>query len=159
MSLIDLPTARAHLRVEDDYPEEQVALYLAAAEQTAAEFLNRRVFVDDSALGAAVGAVPAALTSASAAHTAAIDAAPLIEDCAVRDEALRHAARAFVAARTAARETYDGIVVNDAIKAAILLMLGHLFENRQDNVTGTIVSELPLSARSLLMPFRVGWGV
>jgi len=51
------------------------------------------------------------------------------------------------------------IVANDSIRAATLLILGHLYANREDVVTGTIATELPRSSRSLLMPYRVGMGV
>lgn len=42
-----------------------------------------------------------------------------------------------------------------AIKAAILLMVGHLYANRETVVTGTIATQLPLSVKSLLEPYRV----
>lgn len=55
----------------------------------------------------------------------------------------------------------DPMVVNDAIKAAILLILGHLWRNREDVVTGqgAAAVQLPLGARTLLFPHRVGLGV
>lgn len=40
-------------------------------------------------------------------------------------------------------------------KAAILLLLGHLYENREAVVVGTIVSKLPLAYESLLLMDRV----
>lgn len=52
----------------------------------------------------------------------------------------------------------DPMVVNDAIKAAILLLTGHLFRNREA-VTGESVNELPLGVHALLWPHRVGLGV
>lgn len=54
----------------------------------------------------------------------------------------------------------DPMVVNDAIKAAILLTLGHLWSNREDVVSGPSAAavELPMGARSLLWPHRVGLG-
>lgn len=51
----------------------------------------------------------------------------------------------------------DPMVVNDAIKAAILLLTGHLFRNREA-VTGESVNELPLGVHALLWPHRVGLG-
>lgn len=51
------------------------------------------------------------------------------------------------------------IVLNPSVRAACLLILGSLFENREDVVIGTISSELPLGSRSLLTPYRVGWGI
>lgn len=52
----------------------------------------------------------------------------------------------------------DPIVVNDAIRAAVLLMAGHLYRNREA-VTEGAMHEMPLGARSLLWPHRVGLGV
>ncbi|QIL69568.1 phage gp6-like head-tail connector protein [Diaphorobacter sp. HDW4B] len=47
------------------------------------------------------------------------------------------------------------LVVNYAIKAAILLTLGHLYANREDVVAGQTVAQLPFGARSLLRPHRI----
>lgn len=52
----------------------------------------------------------------------------------------------------------DPMVVNDSIRAAILLILGHLYANRED-VGLQQAYELPMGARSLLWPYRVGLGV
>lgn len=52
----------------------------------------------------------------------------------------------------------DPIVVNDAIRAAVLLLAGHLFRNREA-VTEDAMNEMPMGARSLLWPHRVGLGV
>ena len=52
----------------------------------------------------------------------------------------------------------DPMVVNDAIKAAILLLVGHLFRNREE-VTGESLTQLPMGVHSLLWPHRVGLGV
>lgn len=51
------------------------------------------------------------------------------------------------------------MVVNSLVRAAILLILGHLHANREDVVVGTIATELPQGSRSLLAPYRVGMGV
>lgn len=51
------------------------------------------------------------------------------------------------------------IVINASIKAAVLLTLGHLYTNREGNVTGSIVSELKEPSKALLMPFRINMGV
>jgi uncharacterized phiE125 gp8 family phage protein len=45
------------------------------------------------------------------------------------------------------------------IKQAILLLIGHWFENREGVVTGTITAELPLAVEALLANYRVyGFG-
>jgi len=51
------------------------------------------------------------------------------------------------------------MVINPAIFGAILLIAGHLNENREENVTGTIVAELKFGARALLRPHRIVPGV
>lgn len=41
------------------------------------------------------------------------------------------------------------------IKAAILLTIGTLYENRENFVVGTVVNKLPFAAEQLLRPYRV----
>nr|DAH83225.1 MAG TPA: head tail connector [Caudoviricetes sp.] len=53
----------------------------------------------------------------------------------------------------------DPILLNDSIRAAVLLILGHLYANREDSVVGLTAIALPMGSRSLLQPFRVGVGV
>jgi hypothetical protein len=158
VSIIDLAVAKGHLRIEDDYPDSQVQGKLDAAERMAAEFLNRRIFADDVELAAAIASVPAGLVSAGAAYQTALTAADSIEDQVARCAAQGYALRTYRDAQTAAFETYAGIVLNPQIEAAILLTLGHLFENRQDVQQGT-VQQMPIGAEQLLFPFRVGLGV
>jgi uncharacterized phiE125 gp8 family phage protein len=45
------------------------------------------------------------------------------------------------------------------IISAILLVIGHLYENRQQNVIGLTVNELPLGVYHLLQPYRLNIGV
>jgi uncharacterized phiE125 gp8 family phage protein len=42
-----------------------------------------------------------------------------------------------------------------SVKAAILLIVGHLYENREDVVVGRQVNDLPKGARYLLDPYRL----
>ncbi|MOA19263.1 hypothetical protein D3C78_1396320 [compost metagenome] len=46
------------------------------------------------------------------------------------------------------------MVASYAIKAAILLICGHLFANREDVVTGLQSYSLPMGSRDLLRPHR-----
>lgn len=52
----------------------------------------------------------------------------------------------------------DPMVVTDSVRAAVLLLAGHLFRNREQ-VTADSVNELPMGAHALLWPYRVGLGV
>ncbi|HWT21643.1 MAG TPA: head-tail connector protein [Variovorax sp.] len=152
MSIVALTTAKAHLRLESEYPDEQVQGKLDAAERLAAEFLNRRIYQNDAALTAAIATVPDALVAAGAAYRAALTAAEAIDDCVAERAAKDYALRAYRDAQTLACETYAGIVINQQIEAAILLTLGHLFENRQGS------QQLPDDAVAMLFYFRVGLG-
>lgn len=56
----------------------------------------------------------------------------------------------------------DPMVITGAITAAILLIAGHLYYNREDVVTGTSSTSavaLPLGSQYLLQPYRKGLGV
>jgi hypothetical protein len=159
MSLIDLPTAKAHLRVASDYPDAQVSVYLSAAESMAAQFLNRNIYADQTALDAAVAAVPAALIAAGVAYEAAIEAAADIVDTVAQAAAVEYAEGVYAAAQDSARRARAGIVIDDMIRAGALLILGHLFANREDTIVGTIVEALPQGSRAVLMPYRVSMGV
>ena len=68
-------------------------------------------------------------------------------------------AKALADAYDVADSIAYGMVLNPAIQAACLLKLGHLFANREDVVTGTIATELPLASQHLLMPYRIRMGV
>ncbi len=54
-----------------------------------------------------------------------------------------------------ATEGYNAETIPPAIKAAILLLLGTLYDNESDNIVGRSVSELSLTAEKLLAPWRV----
>ncbi|WP_018435350.1 head-tail connector protein [Paraburkholderia atlantica] len=67
----------------------------------------------------------------------------------------------MTAAVTAGTAGDDPIVITDSIRSAILLILGKLYSNREDVVTGTgrTVQKLPDGSQYLLQPYRVGMGV
>jgi hypothetical protein len=50
---------------------------------------------------------------------------------------------------------YTETSIPPAIKAAILLILGTLYDNESDNIIGRSVSEISLTAEKLLLPWRV----
>jgi uncharacterized phiE125 gp8 family phage protein len=53
---------------------------------------------------------------------------------------------------------YGGLeLVPNRIRQAMLLLIGHWYENREDVVIGTIATQVPMSVQSLLFPLRV-WG-
>lgn len=113
MNAIPTDVAMQHVRAEE-YDREHVELLLAAAEDSAAQFMNRRFYGDAETMADAV---------------------------------------------LAGEAGNDPILINPSVKAACLLILGHLYANREAVVVGASTNELPLGSRSLLTPYRVGWGV
>lgn len=158
MSLVDLPTAKAHVR-DEEATDLQVTPYLNAAELSAVNFLNRKVYATQNELDMAIAAVPAALLTAGTTYEAAILAADAITDQVASAAAAQYATGVYALAQDDARATRSGMVVNDAVKAAILLIFGSLYENRQDVVAGVTVAQIPMGSQYLLQPYRVAMGV
>lgn len=156
MTVVSLDTARNHLRESPDCPEEQVRPYLEAAEDAAAQYLNRNIYATAQALNEALQALPAVQTTVRVNYETAKTAAAAIQNLDDRRDALDIAAAVFASARAASKRTLNGIVTNPSIEAAILLTLGHLHANREDVVLAVSAAQLPLGARSLLRPYRLG---
>lgn len=153
MSLVTLAAAKLHLRVEGGNEDTLIQVLVNAAELSAAKFMARNVYADQSALTAAVADVAAALASASAAYEVATTAANLITNDVERTFALEAAEAAYTNAGTLARMTQAGIVINDAIVSSVLLTVGHLYLNREGVVDRALV-ELPMGVQYLLQPFK-----
>lgn len=153
--LTTLENAKLHLRVDGTDEDALIGLYINAAEQSAVSLLDRGVYVDGTALGAAKAAAPGGLESASAAYDAAIEAAQAMTDDALQAAATQAAEDAYLRAQVAYRQTMDGMVVNDAIKSSVLLIVGHLYAHREDVVAGVSVAKLPNGAEWLLAPYKV----
>jgi hypothetical protein len=157
--LLTLTTAKAHLRVTHDSEDAIITLYLLAAEQTAVSHLDRKVYSGRAALAAAVAAAPDAFAAAVQAYDAAFDAAGMLTTDEEAKEFLRVAELTFSRAQIEARQIHDGILMNEAIAAAVLLTLGTLFAAREDVVIGLSVAQLPNGASMLLQPYRAGLGI
>jgi hypothetical protein len=158
MSAIAIDVAMHHLRAE---PEDQVLVQaqLDASEEAAMQFLNRRFYLDQVALDEARAGVSQAMLEAKEANAAAMGAAETEQDHTLRCRLLEHARQSLAEAYDQADAVAYGMVLNPAIQAACLLKLGHLFANREEVVTGTIATELPLASQHLLMPYRIRMGV
>ena len=152
MNIIDIDVAREHLRLEPDYPAQQVQPYLDAAEDAAMKFLNRRIFADQAAKDAAVAAID--LAAAKRALDDAIEAAEALTDPVARQAAIEYAHYVYRQALSEADETFRGVVMNPQIQAGILLIAAHLFERR-----GDAQAAIPEAAYMLLYPYREGLGV
>lgn len=155
MTFVTVDEAKLHLRADGTDEDALIGIYIAAAEQAAVKALDRGVYADGTALQAAMTAAPAALTTATAAYAAAVTAADAMTDTTEQTAALQVAETAYMRSQVAYRQVFDGIVVNDTIKAAVLLTVGHLYANREDVVVGASVTALPHGADCLLQPYKV----
>ena len=156
MSFVTLAEAKLHLRATEGTDEDAlIDLYINAAEQAAIKAMDRGVYADNTALQTAMAAAPAALTAATAAKEAAVTAAEALTDPDEKAAALKAAENAYMRALVAYRQVFDGIVVNDQIRAAVLLTVGSLYAQREDVVVGASVAALPNGADYLLQPFKV----
>ncbi|WP_273861927.1 head-tail connector protein [Pseudomonas sp. LA5] len=158
MPVIDIDVAMQHLRAEDE-DRVLVEAQLGAAEEQASQYMQRRFYADQAALDAALATVPAAILYTRDRYESALAAIDPLGQVDDRQSARDRARQAFADARAAVEMVAQGIVINDAIQAACLLSLGHLYANREDVVTGTITAELPMGSRWLLGPYRTGLGV
>ena len=146
MPFITLSQAQQHLRSDSD--EADLLLKIAAAERAAIEYLQCNVYADQTALDTAIAAVPATLSAAKVAYVVADAAADALEDYDMALDGKAHAMSLYMRAVYAATRTRQGVVINELIIAAMLLILGRLFEVREDD------AEVPRAAQDLLSPFR-----
>ena len=155
MSLVTLESAKLHLRVDSADEDALIGVYITAAEQMAIALLDRGVYADGTALGVAKAAAPGELDTAIAAYESAIAAAEALADETAIAAAIQTAGNGLLRAQVAHRHAMDGMVVNEAIKAAVLLIVGSLYTQREDAVVGVSVEQLPNGAEWLLAPYRV----
>lgn len=155
MSFVTTSEAKLHLRVDSADEDALIGVYITAAEQMAIALLDRGVYADGTALGVAKAAAPGELDTAIAAYESAIAAAELLDDPDAQAAAVQTAGNDLLRAKVAHRQAMDGMVVNEAIKAAVLLIVGSLYTQREDVVVGVSVEQLPNGAEWLLAPYRV----
>lgn len=155
MPLVDVATAKRELRALDA-EDADITRRLTAAEEQVTLFLGRNVYADKAALDAAILAAPAALATASTAWQTAVDAALALEVETERILGQTDADSAYRDAQEAYRRARRGMVVNESIKTAILLIAASLWEHRgdEDGIQG-----IPPAAERLMFPWRTGLGV
>jgi len=161
MSVITIELAMKHLRAESEDLID-VQSKLDAAEDAAEQFLNRKLYVDEAALAAALATVIDLRSQYRVLLESALGAASSIENNDDRLMAENDARCRYGESLRNVAMISRGVVLNKSITAACLLTLGHLWANREDAVTGintSSVIDLPHGSRSLLFPYRVDLGV
>ncbi|PPC02515.1 head-tail connector protein [Acinetobacter pittii] len=156
MSVISINRAMAHLRVDEDI-DNDIASKLDSAERIAKEYLNRNFYLDKAALDLAKEEIPSILSEAKTQYDQDVSFANAL-DRELVDKFILTASFNYDTAIRQAKMISLGILVNPSIEIGVLLILGNLYENREDLTTSNIY-ELPKGAEWHLHPFRTELGV
>lgn len=156
MSVISINRALAHLRVDEDI-DNDIASKLESAERIAKEYLNRNFYLDKAALDLAKEDIPLILSDAKTQYDHDVSFANAL-DRELVDKFILTASLNYDTAIRQAKMISLGILVNPSIEIGVLLILGNLYENREDLTTSNVY-ELPKGAEWHLHPFRTELGV
>lgn len=157
MPLITPEEARAHVRAIDA-ADPDLVLKTRAAERAAMSWLNRVVYESQEALDAGRAAAVTRAADAQTAYDAALLAADALDDTNARTVARRQAQFIYNREMNAVWEMQMGMVIEEDVKIGMLLILGSLYLNREQNTSQT-VNELPMGSYTFLWPYRVGLGI
>jgi hypothetical protein len=155
MPLITPQEALDHVR-GNPLDAASLALFARSAERAAMQFLNRNVYATQEEFDAAIPTADALETVAEAEYADARVAS--YASTAARDRALWHARYLYNARMEQVREIREGMVIVEDVKVAMLLIMAHLFRNREE-VTSENANQIPMGARTFLWPYRRGLGV
>lgn len=166
MKLVTLGEARDHCKAEGD-DDAQIVLYCNAAESVCVRLANRSLFVSTADLSAAVATVGTRMAAAYTAYDAAILNADAQDDSRVGTMLKAVAQVALDAITTQCEKDAHGLALDaaadaagmpggDAIRAAILLAVGHFYATRPTVITGqgAAAAEVPLGTNDIMALFR-----
>ena len=149
MLVIDIELVRQHLKADDEDVETTlIQQYINSAVTICESYCNRRFYQDADALAEDRALALAELEAAKEQRDTDLDAS---DDCDVQSVIVD----AWFAARGKCLARLNGIVVDDSIMAAILIVIGRLYRVRQDVATGQNASgvQVPEGARRILEPY------
>jgi uncharacterized phiE125 gp8 family phage protein len=178
---ITLAVAKSHLRVEIGDDDSYIGLLLSSARDAVEQYIRRALYAQTWRLTLAAFPsrielpVPPAVSITEIAYVDENEVSQVLASSGYRltvgDYGILTPAYGeswpntlavsgavtvtFVAGYTSNANPGDpDSAVPPSIKHAILLKLGHMYENREEVVTGTIAAELPQTSRDLLGPYR-----
>ena len=145
---IDLDLARQHLKADpEDIEDDLIEQYIASAISACEGFCNRKFYQDAATKDSDYAAAMEVMQTARAARDTALAAA-------TNDEVRNIINNDYIAKRGSVLTRCNGIVVDDTVTAAILLMLGHFYRNRQEVVVSQAsATQLPAGAKRILEPY------
>ena len=148
MSFLTLAQAKLHCRIDGTDGDADLLIKISAAERAATEHMMCNVYATQAALTSAIGQVPGNLESAKSDYDEALAEADLIADSDLYTMEVINALNVYNKAKHEAARTRNGVVINDLILSAMLLIVGWLYESREDGEV------MPRAARDLLNNFR-----
>jgi hypothetical protein len=152
MVLVTLEELLEHCKQDAGVDDAELTRCGNAAEKMAAQFTNRDIFPDQTAFDAALDGVSSSMAAAHVAYDAAIAAADALSDSRDQAYATERAKKDLRAVTARNSRILSGMIVNDAIKAAILLIAAHLYRNREEVAVGATVAtvQIPMGAARIL---------
>jgi hypothetical protein len=147
MSIVSIETAMHHLRADAD---DMLDVYhkLDGAQEIAEQFIGRRIYTNYPEVLATASSALADMKALMAEKEIILGSDI---ETSLKDMQLERITSEWHNMLMAAR----CIATNGAIEIAILLILGTLYEHREDVVIGTSIVKLPQAAEHRLQPYRV----
>lgn len=173
---VSVEVAKKHLRIAPSYTgqDDEVARIVRAATARAERITQRalqtqrwRLYLDAFPAGAILIPRPPLQTVESISYTDPLGAEQVLDEGSYlvnpfeilgqvtpsQGRCWPATARQAMAVRVDFTAGYD--TVPEDIVAAILLLVGHFDQNREEVVTGTIATKLPAGVEALLSPYEV----
>ena len=174
--VIDLVTLKAHLRVDHAFDDAVISAYLSAAMAYAQHYTG--VAIGQQEVEVALDGFPSGAISLPLAPASSVVSIVYVDEAAA-DQTLPNTAYALdnygishwvlAAAGSEWPATYEAAnvvrvrymagasVLDAAVKAALMLLVGHLYENRQEAAEKKL-SSVPLGVNALLDTVKV-WAI
>lgn len=154
LQFVTMDQLRVHTKADGD-DDDLLLIYALAAEDFCVAECQVGVYVDQAALDAARAGCSDTLRDALLARKNLMDAADAEEDETVAEYMRANAERSYQDVRFTLAKIERGKVVTDAFCAAVLLIAGHLYRNKEEVTSGINhgATKLPVGYKHFLHQF------
>ena len=145
----DLEIALQHLKADPGCEDELIARYFGQAVSVCEDYCNRVFYKNAAEQIADYSAAMAELMAARTVRDTGLELAG--DDAEIRGIVTN----IYIVTRAKLLRRLYGVVVNDTIMAAVYMMLGHFYKNRQEVVVSQYsgATQLPAGAKRILEPW------
>ena len=144
--IIDIDTATDYLKADSD-DEDLITAMIAGAQSICQGYCNRVFYATQDDANADFTQALLDQTAQKASYKALLAGTT---DTDQKSLITNHYIEVF----GRIKQRVNGVVIDDTITAAMLLTLGHLYANREDNVaSGNNVVQVPVGAQRILQPY------